>query len=195
MGLNPGAFSSHNQDYEETDDVLARQVNTHIVNLGKSHPQDFGTDKIPPSDEMERAWSTQAMPAKLFGEVFLVFVGDYTTIDAMYSPAPYWTQEHCRSVRYLKDILARLRYAEHGLLTGWHPSNCYAFRPESAEVFRQYLAIVKPLIAPTFERATSGVVRANFVGIWSFHDSCPEVGLPAIQNWTDPGPVIGAGNK
>lgn len=154
------------------------------------------------------------MPATLYGHVVLGMIGDYCPLAGMYKPRPFWQQDDTQTVRSLKDSLSRLQAAEKGshhwysfdinphannALLPWidyqYTSRRKLHRPESAELMRRYLELVKPLIVATFERKTSGVVRANFVGLWSAHDFIPQVGDVQIQYWTHPGTVTGAGSK
>lgn len=181
--------------------------------LGDAHQEELGTDQFPVTDDMVISWTEQATPCTVSGYVIALFIGDYCPISAMKTPQLYWKQP-LRSVKYLKDTLARLKALEDGK-TGWDSSdiNCLVekailpwinyqytpkrddFREDSAELMRQYLAAVKPLIVLSFERRTSGVLRADFAGIWSKHDFHPDVGAPAVQRYTWRGQIFGAGTK
>lgn len=184
-----------------------------VCALGEAHSEELGTDQFPVTDDMILSWTQQATPCTVSGYVIVLFIGDYCPVSAMKTPQLYWKQP-LRSVKYLKDTLARLKALEGGK-TRWDSSdiNCLVekailpwinyqytpkrddFREDSAELMRQYLAAVKPLIVLSFERRTSGVLRADFAGIWSKHDFHPDVGTPAVQRYTWRGQIFDAGTK
>ncbi|KAK4891095.1 hypothetical protein LTR27_010302 [Elasticomyces elasticus] len=220
--LGVKAFSTLEQlssttDYHEPTSEMQSAVSSWIhsvCDLGMANPDALGTDVIPVTDSMEIAWAQQAMPASYYGHTIVVMIGDYCPLAGMYQPAPFWSQTDIQAVRYLKDSLARLKAYEQDR-TDWNPGHLNSvvndgalpwidyqytprrklFRKESAELMRQFLGTTQPLIAVTYERRTSGVVRANFVGLWSGHDFLPIVGEPDIQYWTHAGDVTGLGNK
>ncbi|GAB1737900.1 hypothetical protein NU219Hw_g2372t1 [Hortaea werneckii] len=219
--LQTDAFSTMKQlieseNYSQPSDDMQNDVSSwvnQVVELGRAHPEELGTDSIPVTDDLETIWIQQAMPATIYGYSIINIVGDYVPLATMSDPTSFWYSP-LRGPRWLKETLARLQAFEEG--RGYWlegdidalvdaqvlPFTDYqytprrdAYREESANLMRQYFEMVQSLIVVTMERRTAGVVRANFVGLWSAHDFLPDVGEPAIQFWTDPGQVSGLGNK
>lgn len=206
-----------NGSYQTPDEDTRYDVNKWMLSVkqfGQKHAADLGTDKIPMTDIVEQTWAEQATPGHFFDHfVLCAFVGDYPPLEVMFSPEVFW-KIPCRSVRYLKSILASLKALEEGKET-WDPSDItriatsgifpwvdYQYTPKrklhleaAAELLRQYFDTTKPLIGITFERRTSGVVRANWVSLYSGHDFYDQAGIPAIQYWTHPGEVTNRGNR
>ncbi|KAI7161419.1 hypothetical protein KC349_g2859 [Hortaea werneckii] len=221
LKLQTDAFSTMKQltqgeNYSQPSGQMQHEICYWVnrtVELSRAHPKELGTDKIPVTDGMETAWIQQAMPATILGYSIITIVGDYFPVAAMSDPTSFW-HSPLRGPRWLKEVLARLQAFEEGR-SHWLEGDIDAFvdaqvlpfidyqytplrdvyREESANLMRQYFEMVQSLIVVTMERSTSGVVRANFVGLWSGHDFLPDVGEPAIQFWTDPGQVSGLGNK
>jgi hypothetical protein len=202
--------------YAPPDAKMKSHVETwmqDVANLSNAHPVELGTDRIPVSEAMKRAWADQATPCTFYGKTLAVFVGDYCPISAMKNPGSFWRQD-CRAAKYLKDTMARL-VAYEGGKSRWRPEDLNpmadksmlpwvdyqyttkrdSYRWESAELMRQYLEAVRPLIVPSFEKATSSILRQNFGALYSEHDFHPWVGVPSIQYYTDRGKIFNLGNS
>lgn len=210
-------MSTASSGYLKPSTAIQNKVNQYIhkvCELGRTHPIELGTDAIPTTDANEITWAKQATPATIHGHALLVFVADYCPLEAIHQPALVWEQS-ARAVRYLKDTLSRYIALEidAGLEVHWQPSDIMSLsrasllpwvdlqytpkrkhhRMESAELLRQYLGAVRPLIVPTFERNTSNIIRYNFVGFHESHGLLDIVGVPEVQYWTHPGEISGLG--
>lgn len=180
-----------------------------VCDFGRAHPKELGTDKLPPTSEMEVAWAKSATPATFYGHVLLMFIGDYCPDENMRNPKTLWESDNtAQAIWYLKDVLARLGAWEDDR-DRWDPKDLdklvdlyvlpwvdyqytpkrTAFRDESAEYLRQILAEYRPLVVPTFESRTSAVVRGNFMGHWQSPTSLPFMGVPTIRYFTNRGKV------
>lgn len=216
--LNTHIFSrllladSYAEPSEEIKGLVADWMHEVCV-LGKSHPKELGTDKVPVTDSMQNAWTEQAIPCTFHGKVLTLIIGDFCPTNAMYNPAPYWSQPN-RSVKYLKDTFARLHAYEDGktrmdtasvssitkqAVFPWinyqYTPKREEFRHDSADLMCKYLAVIQPLVVLSFERRTSGVLRADFAGVWSKHDFHPDVSVPEIHYYTHRGEIFGAGTR
>ncbi|KAI5360479.1 hypothetical protein Slin14017_G086540 [Septoria linicola] len=178
-------------DYQPIQDSTRSIVNRwmrDVCQFGRRHDVELGTDAIPVTDEMEVTWAKQATPATVHGHVLLLVIGDYCPLEAILNPANFWDQP-ARAVMYLKNTLSRylaletdstspqvvwnaaliMKLAEAGLLP-WvdyqYTPKRRPLREESAELLRQNLSALRPLIVPTFEGNVCMIVRNNFVGIY-----------------------------
>lgn len=59
---------------------------------------------------------------------------------------------------------------------------------------RQYLAVVRPLIVPSFEKNVSIILHEEFGAIYK-HDFHPFVGEPAIRHYTHRGEIYNSGTR
>ncbi|USW55082.1 hypothetical protein Slin15195_G084010 [Septoria linicola] len=208
-------------DYQPIQDSTRSIVNRwmrDVCQFGRGHDVELGTDAIPVTDEMEVTWAKQATPATVHGHVLLLFIGDYCPLEAILNPANFWDQP-ARAVMYLKNTLSRylalekdstspqvvwnaaliMQLAEAGLLP-WvdyqYTPKRRPLREESAELLRQNLSALRPLIVPTFEGNVCMIVRNNFVGIYREKGVLlGMVGRPEIQYFTDSGEIRNKGNK
>jgi hypothetical protein len=184
-----------------------------VAKLSNAHPTDLGTDKMPITTAMKKAWADQATPCTFYGKVVAVFIGDYCAIAAMQNPGSFWRQ-YCCACKYLKDTLARLMAFEGGE-SRWKPEDLNifadnailswvdyryttkrdAFRWESAELMRQYLDAVRPLIVPSFEHGVLSVLREDFGALYHEHEFSPMVGVPEIHFHNHRGEIFNKGKK
>lgn len=202
-------------DYSLPGDAMRREAVQHIARikaLGEEFSDELGTSAVPVTAAMVDAWTKQAMAGAVYGNVLALFVGDYCPLTAMVNPAPYWEQSS-RSVRFVRDMLGRLRGLELGrddpveiqdlLDASVLPFVNFQYTPtrkthhaESAALLRQYIAAIKPLFVLTYETRTSGVVGDNFVGTYSpDRNIVPIAGIPRLRYFTEPGEVSGKGTR
>lgn len=202
--------------YAEPTEKVKRLVTNwmnDIATFSNAHPEKLGTDKMPVTSVMKQAWTEQAIPSTFYGKVIAVFIGDYCPIAGMKNPGSFWKQD-IRACKYLKDTLARLMAFEGGEIR-WRPEtvNILAdnaifpwvdfqyttkrddFRWESAELMRQYLDAVRPLIVPSFEKGASSVLREDFGALYSEHEFNPMVGIPEIHYYSDRGKISNQGTR
>lgn len=184
-----------------------------VAKFSNAHSADLGTDKMPITKDMKKAWADQATPCTFYGKVVAVFIGDYCPVAAMQNPGSFWRQD-IRACKYLKDTLARLMAFEGGE-SRWKPEDLNvladnailpwvdyqyttqrdAYRWESAELMRQYLGVVRPLIVSSFEKGVSSVLRKDFGALYNEHEFHPMVGVPEIHYHNHRGEIFDEGNK